>query len=483
MADRDQSPTHGQEVPGEPHDPATPGNRPATGARVVDHATTFSGGFGGGAEATDFLGLSQELTGMDAGPMHTGHTGHTGPTGIPGGRTHPGEYPTTPESSPSWLLQQEHIVGEDGEHAEGDEHEAPEEETSKFRPRKRSASVWTKIAAVLLVGAGATFGYRMWASTQSESTEPSEPIAHAPKAHTQPGGTGETVKPTPPDGTWTEPEFRSLTDSGTGTPDATTAGTTATDSTASATTPRIGQERLDSWMQQHGMGANAANAENSAPVSGPFITMLLGLGANSSPTAMPPAGSMTTDAAGSTELAADPHASTETLRKGAHAEATPAKSPVGGLRLATPEELAGIWPGDTVPMDALDAESRLLTPGVGQVHVIMKTGEIFDGRLYAIGTGQVWLESAIGRLALEGKRVDTIALVTMEEVNGKTVEDLPRMRVRTPGGLFFGKVISREDDRVTLLTEDGGKITLVSRDVEPAPLGDTRVIGRVEKKP
>jgi len=91
--------------------------------------------------------------------------------------------------------------------------------------------------------------------------------------------------------------------------------------------------------------------------------------------------------------------------------------------------------------------------------------------------------SAIGRLALEGKRVATIALVTMEEVNGKTVEDLPRMRVRTPGGLFFGKVISREDDRVTLLTEDGGKITLVSRDVEPAPLGDTRVIGRVEKKP
>ena len=117
MADRDQSPTHGQEVPGEPHDPATPGNRPATGARVVDHATTFSGGFGGGAEATDFLGLSQELTGMDAGPMHTGHTG---PTGIPGGRTHPGEYPTTPESSPSWLLQQEQIVGADEEHAEGD---------------------------------------------------------------------------------------------------------------------------------------------------------------------------------------------------------------------------------------------------------------------------------------------------------------------------------------------------------------------------
>jgi hypothetical protein len=108
--------------------------------------------------------------------------------------------------------------------------------------------------------------------------------------------------------------------------------------------------------------------------------------------------------------------------------------------------------------------------------------EIFDGRLYAIGTGQVWLESTIGRLALDGKRVQAVTVVTTEEVNGKTVENLPRMRVRTPGGIFFGKVIAHDDDRVTILTEDGGKITLVSRDVEPAPLGDTRVIGRVGKQ-
>lgn len=488
MADREHSPTHGPEVPAESHDPATLGNRPATGARVVDHATTLPGGFGGGAEATDFLGLSQELTGIDSGPLPPGHAVPSGPTGRVGGRTHPGEYPTEPESSASWLLQPDPIVGEGDAHSE----ETSEHETDHVHGRTRSFSTWHKVAAALLVGAGATFGYRMWERSQSaDSTEPSAPtIAHAPKARPPalPAGTGELSDPTGGSAAGTG------AGTGTTTPDA--GAPTVPDVAASSTepaggdveidlspapaAPRLGQQRLAEWVEQHGW---SPGAEPSGPVSGTLLTMLLGLGTGSSPMAMPSAGSYAPDPSGSPELAADPLSTTEPriLRKGSHAEATPAKSPVGGLRLASPEELAGIWPGDTVPMDALDGETRLLTPGVGQVHVIMKTGDIFDGRLYAIGTGQVWLESAIGRLALAGKRVQAITLVTSEEVNGKTVEDLPRMRVRTPGGIFFGKVVAHEGDRVTILTENGGRITLVSRDVESAPLGDTRVIGRVEK--
>jgi hypothetical protein len=53
------------------------------------------------------------------------------------------------------------------------------------------------------------------------------------------------------------------------------------------------------------------------------------------------------------------------------------------------------------------------------------------------------------------------------------------MRVRTPGGLFFGKVLARDDLHVTLLLDSGGRITLESNDVEPAPLGDVRVVGPV----
>lgn len=446
MSDRDQSPTDGPE---EFHDPAAFGQRPAAGARGDHAAATFPGGFGGGAEATDFLGLSQEISGMDADSLPAEPSG---PTGRVGGRTHPGEYPTEPENSASWLLQSEPIVGEDGQRAQG---ETSEQESEAGHGRKRSFSTLFKVAAALLFGAGATFGFRTWKRWQTtDSTgDPAPTVAHAP--NTSPSGL-----PMLPDPTTSLPSGSAptSTDPGTDLP-----------GVEVQTTPRLGQQRLEEWIAQHG-----------------GLSFVLGFPANSSSTAMPPADSYAPEPPSPELAAADPGADPSStpervLRKDPNADATPARAPLGGLRLATPEELAGIWPGDTVPMEALDGETRLLTPAVGLVHVIMKTGEIFDGRLYAIGSGQVWLEATIGRLALDGNRVSAITIVTTEEVNGKTVEDLPRMRVRTPGGIFFGKVVSREDDRVTLLTEDGGRITLVSRDVEAAPLGDTRVIGRIEK--
>ena len=117
-----------------------------------------------------------------------------------------------------------------------------------------------------------------------------------------------------------------------------------------------------------------------------------------------------------------------------------------------------------------------MTPAVGNVRVVLKTGEIFDGRLYAVGQGQVWLEMEIGRLALSAKSVLRIDQ-SFSDKDAKALDSLPRMRVRTPGGLFFGKVLSRDEHHVTLRLEGGGRITLESTDVEPAPLGDTRVIG------
>jgi len=443
MSDREQSPTDGPE---EFHDPAALGQRPAAGARGDHAAATFPGGFGGGAEATDFLGLSQEISGMDVGSFHPEPSG---PTGRVGGRTHPGEYPSEPENSASWLLQSEPIVGEDAPHAEG---ETSESESEAGQGRKRSFATLFKVAAALLFGAGATFGFRTWKRWQTaDSTEvPAPAVAHAPN-------TKPFVLPVLPDPASSLPSGSAPTRTDPGTePEV-------------ATAPRLGQQRFEEWFAKHG-----------------GLTFVLGFPTSASSTATPPAHSLAPEPPSPEISVADPGAGPSStperiLRVDPNAGATPARAPVGGLRLATPEELAGIWPGDTVPMEALDAETRLLTPAVGLVHVIMKTGEIFDGRLYAIGAGQVWLEASIGRLALDGKRVSAITVVTTEEVNGKTVEDLPRMRVRTPGGIFFGKVVSREDDRVTLLTEDGGRITLVSRDVEAAPLGDTRVLGRVEK--
>jgi len=130
-------------------------------------------------------------------------------------------------------------------------------------------------------------------------------------------------------------------------------------------------------------------------------------------------------------------------------------------------------------MEAIDGAERMVTPTVGVVRVVLTSGEIFDGRLYAVGQGQVWIETDFGRLALSGHRVREIDTVVLEK-QAKEVEQLPRMRVRTPGGLFFGKVLARDDVHVTLLLDSGGRITLESNDVEPAPLGDIRVVGPVK---
>jgi len=150
----------------------------------------------------------------------------------------------------------------------------------------------------------------------------------------------------------------------------------------------------------------------------------------------------------------------------------------GDLRFATQEDLANLWSAAAIPMDAIDGSERLVTPAVGMVRVVLTSGQIFDGRLYAVGQGQVWLETDFGRLALAGKHVRSIDAVILEK-QAKDVEALPRMRVRTPGGLFFGKVLARDDLHVTLLLDSGGRITLESNDVEPAPLGDVRVVGPV----
>jgi hypothetical protein len=53
---------------------------------------------------------------------------------------------------------------------------------------------------------------------------------------------------------------------------------------------------------------------------------------------------------------------------------------------------------------------------------------------------------------------------------------LPRVRVRTPGGMFYGKTLARTDSTITLITDEGARVTLESVDVEPAPLNQTVVV-------
>jgi hypothetical protein len=115
----------------------------------------------------------------------------------------------------------------------------------------------------------------------------------------------------------------------------------------------------------------------------------------------------------------------------------------------------------------------MLTPNVGKVRVILKTKEIFEGRLYAMGEGCVWLDGPYGRMGLEGSRVDKVERVggtdgtpALGAKGSQVLTGLDRIRIKTPGGIFFGKVLSQDKDKTTLITDDGAKLTLDTKDIE-----------------
>lgn len=127
-----------------------------------------------------------------------------------------------------------------------------------------------------------------------------------------------------------------------------------------------------------------------------------------------------------------------------------------------------IWTGEQVPFEAIQKPGRLLTPGVGAVRTTMASGELFEGNLYGVGSNRVWMEIGPGRIGLDGERVASIERLVAPP-NGTTAEGAPgeRVRVRTAGGVLYGHVKSRDGNRVTLVTDKGGRITLVDPVIEP----------------
>jgi hypothetical protein len=140
-------------------------------------------------------------------------------------------------------------------------------------------------------------------------------------------------------------------------------------------------------------------------------------------------------------------------------------------------------------MDSIPAPSRLLTPGVGRVRVVIQRGEIFEGRLYAVGQGRIWLDTEIGRLALLSQQVQRIEHVNstgrtpgLGAPGSQELAGLQRVRVHTPGGTFYGKVIARDDGTVTLITDEGARVMLESHDIESAPVGVHSVVIKASAK-
>ncbi len=130
------------------------------------------------------------------------------------------------------------------------------------------------------------------------------------------------------------------------------------------------------------------------------------------------------------------------------------------------------WQGLEVPMHALSSKKVLLTPRVGPVRVIAVDGETLEGRLHGVGQNYVWLVTNLGRLSIPARRVERVERIDPAQFDTevKSTRDytkLPRVRVKMKGGVFVGHELAREGNRITIRTEKGHKMTLVSDDIQP----------------
>lgn len=155
----------------------------------------------------------------------------------------------------------------------------------------------------------------------------------------------------------------------------------------------------------------------------------------------------------------------------------------GGLRQASAAELANIWQGSSIPVEAIAGSKRLLTPAVGRVRVVLASGEVFEGKLYAVGSRKVWIETKLGKMALLDYQIDRVEHIVNADGDALTGGDshadlagLQGVRVRTAGGVFYGKLLSRDGATVTIVTDSGARITLQDAHVEAAGKTATQLV-------
>ncbi len=134
-------------------------------------------------------------------------------------------------------------------------------------------------------------------------------------------------------------------------------------------------------------------------------------------------------------------------------------------------QLDMVWRGDTVPMDAIASPAIVMMPSVGSVRTHLHSGEIIEGRLFALGQHKVWLDMELGRIGLDGRSVERIERLPEEgegtQLDPDELATGRRVRARVPGGVIYGRVRSVKGTTVTLVTDSGGRITLDDPYLEP----------------
>ena len=164
-----------------------------------------------------------------------------------------------------------------------------------------------------------------------------------------------------------------------------------------------------------------------------------------------------------------------------------------GPRRARPEDQPYTHQGADVPMQRIHEVRRILTPKVGRVRVTVTSGEVFEGVLYAVGEGSVWLDTDLGRMALQSEGVRNVETLSSSETapalgdkGSQNLAGLRRVRVTCAGGVFTGALLSQQGNDVVLVTDEGSRIRLQAQKIESISREGTQIRGRVTepaKKP
>ena len=439
-------------------DHSTSGNRPASGARQATPGEVLSSSFYGSENAGDFLGLDVEF---HAEPVAGGPGAH-----LDVASAHP--FPQTapaPVAPPLAAVQQ--YADEDYEGADVDD--APvstgaldEFEESLDAALARDEGTGSRkgplVAAAFVVGllavAGAVYGPELLSPSDSGTLSPpistarADPTTAAPVdttagsegaaftgAETDPGATDDLIE----DVVEYEPIF------------------VAPQSGGEDVADTLGDDPYATPSQDEGFDPFAEDTGDSVALSGGSSTRT-----GSRPTLVG------TDATTAPGAARDLVPSRDVLD-------TSAEFPTD-FTFAEGGELDMIWRGDTVPLAAIGAPSKVLTPHVGVVRLHMESGEVFDGRLWAVGLNQVWVDARPGRIGLDAARIVQYERLPVRELNDRVHQAATgeRVRVQVPGGVLYGRVLSSDDDLVTLVTDGGGKVTVKNPVVQP--LGPSRAM-------
>ncbi len=438
------------EYPSEPVDqssPYTPGNRPASGARRATPGEVLSQGFSGAQNAGDFLGLDVEFTGsqdqfagggqleLESAPM----THAAAPS--EDDSAYPAFEGLAPQGAQEPDFPQPPSAFEFGEDL------GSEEFVPAPAPRKRVLPAFAAVALIgVLAAAGVMYGPELY--SRFAGGKPDE-VASRPRDPTR----KTPAKPAP------DKEATPALSSG------------------ESSQPLVGAPGTPS--AQPGPVEPAASGPESAPQVTSTEPSEPGVFDPQSPA------DSSSPAPGGLEPVGDLVAS---LLGAPGSGATPTGQPVGFPDLsgaqyewASEDQLELIWRGPSVPMEAVFAPAKTMMPRVGNVRIFTNSGDIFEGRLYAVGQERVWIDAAPGRIGLDGHRIERIELLPADPQHQGSAGSAPsgkRVRVRVPGGVLYGRVLKVEGEDVTLALDDGGKVRVKSASVEELGSGRAVVVHR-----